>query len=89
MHENNSFDLNIIVWLLFVPNHSFSSTVVQRGMMFLPPPSLPYGGQIQRIDTTQFDRTLHEEHARVTRQRSLLRYNYPPIRTVHIDPWLH
>ncbi|CAF3803025.1 unnamed protein product [Rotaria sordida] len=57
---------------------SFSSrrakNVTQRGMMIVPPMSLPFGGQITHINTAEFERAL-QERSRSSKHRSLSRHN--------------
>ncbi len=53
-------------------------------MMFIPPLSLPFGGQIKRINTDEFERT-SQEQSRSSTNRSLPKHNNQYIKTIKLN----
>jgi hypothetical protein len=64
--------------------YSFSKTIAQSGFMMIPPLSLPFGGQIRRINTTNFER-FSQEQSRPSKHRSLSKHNNKNQQTLTVD----
>ncbi len=82
MHKNNTN--KHFPFFRFVLHHSFSKIVSQTGLMTIPPLSLPFGGQITRINTDQLERSA-QERSRLSKHRSLSKHNNQETQTVKIN----
>jgi hypothetical protein len=53
------------------PNHHcFSKINTQTGMIIIPPHSLPFGGQITRINTTNVERSPSFKHRSLSKDNN-------------------
>jgi hypothetical protein len=53
---------------------------MQNGLMILPPPLFPFGGQIKRINTSKLDEYRNRELIRLIKSRSLSKYNHHTVK---------